>query len=1238
MLTLPEWIVSPISLRRKFNLTLQNVTLDFNQSIEKEFQETLKFKFVVGIHSRCYPRKKHKFRDGWVRHQGRNLDSCRSSSQSSSDLSSPNETCYSFVRRALQKLSNSKTWDNPHQRCRPPWFLQSTVDSSVNEHSCSEMEAATTNIGLSASRNGVCGWRCEIGSKMDKHNNDKQDSLDSNENADDIPIELHDVDSEIYEISDLERRTSNEGLNKGSMSRASSSNLKDSSKKSQSAKQLQRLPSVDSSSSPNMGHKSKSLSDILNLFSINFLHSRKTSQDSTSGSSSSSVAKHSSSSSTDSKSRQGTLLSSLQNHNRNGIIRSKSSHFTLAKVEEDNEQSASQPSTASLASDMNKTVDKAHLQQRWSVTGCPGYGTKAFGQDGYLDGSGGFDGKTCSKVEGNSRRPRSLILEHSVHIPRTLSAEDHKNGNTILPDLDSCLSFYGISGTRFPSPPYTKAEHNIVPPENKNWTENCSSLSDEVSTAQTNDLTVVHQHDKDQKKETQNHTSNSQQSGDRHQNEQSVKSDVSPKCWPIYKSRVPWCFNIREKSHSNKQQVKDHQCTNLMENSLVKTVKPGKSVFNELPMPSDPAKNDLWRDLFFANIIKQIIDREHLFPFRSMPNLYKAESVHSSFEWRRPKPHGDTNTSVDSTISVPKKHYSIRRRLSQPSNLDMKSGFKLEPQWIKQAASINTNPRNGFQKRSFSADVCCPLLEASKSTEDGICPCSHAGGISDPSSRNRCCYARHRSCACNSLGEIKKGVIKHSLSAGDSALKSIPFNLHSVATIKVGNNKIIVKEDSLQSDTSIDSDDSVASVIRRDRIPSCEIASPAPQKDSTSGSLHGRFERLCSNCSKESSNHSDTSFDSEESCISVIAVVPPGNAQGVLSSEVDSGVTKDAINDDVTDTGDNRISDQRSQPISESCCLKAAESIEADVKAVPRLSNDDVSLSDKDDSNTDIDEHAESLSNVDEIQSVPSMKSSISWEKYLDACESLVLDSIFYVNVAYSDYSGCGEDVATDCLMPDQLFDYYDDTVSLKYFDSEMPMTAEMCWLEPTPSWKSSEDSLGEGEEGSDSNEDSLPPLNDNLSTLDDDDTLKLQIFDGPDATEEEELHKPPLAASPQGRLLEAAVDVANTLQSAVSVAVTSTEKRKVTLAALKNCEHFQCLTKESVGIVVTEQLVPTLEMDHSIQDASKNRLEVHKIYADAESYNDVPFPEILESIASDFPMDPPLEFQGRCFESFQTL
>ncbi|KAK3910359.1 putative tRNA methyltransferase 9B [Frankliniella fusca] len=62
-------------------------------------------------------RRRHRGHHGHG--QGRSIDTGRavSASHSSSSLSSPNETCYSFVRRALQKLAGSKR--------SAPWFLES---------------------------------------------------------------------------------------------------------------------------------------------------------------------------------------------------------------------------------------------------------------------------------------------------------------------------------------------------------------------------------------------------------------------------------------------------------------------------------------------------------------------------------------------------------------------------------------------------------------------------------------------------------------------------------------------------------------------------------------------------------------------------------------------------------------------------------------------------------------------------------------------------------------------------------------------------------------------------------------------------------------------------------------------------------------------------------------------------------------------------------------------------------
>ncbi|KAG5898635.1 hypothetical protein JTB14_021009 [Gonioctena quinquepunctata] len=57
---------------------------------------------------------------GKGRHKGRSIDPGINSSQSSSSLSSPNETCYSFVRRAIQKLAGGR-----RVGVHRPWFLES---------------------------------------------------------------------------------------------------------------------------------------------------------------------------------------------------------------------------------------------------------------------------------------------------------------------------------------------------------------------------------------------------------------------------------------------------------------------------------------------------------------------------------------------------------------------------------------------------------------------------------------------------------------------------------------------------------------------------------------------------------------------------------------------------------------------------------------------------------------------------------------------------------------------------------------------------------------------------------------------------------------------------------------------------------------------------------------------------------------------------------------------------------
>ncbi|KAL1130163.1 hypothetical protein AAG570_013101, partial [Ranatra chinensis] len=63
------------------------------------------------------------------RRRGRNKQKEVATSQSSSSLSSPNETCYSFVRRALQKLAGGKRGGSRNR----PWFLDSWTSCASKE-------------------------------------------------------------------------------------------------------------------------------------------------------------------------------------------------------------------------------------------------------------------------------------------------------------------------------------------------------------------------------------------------------------------------------------------------------------------------------------------------------------------------------------------------------------------------------------------------------------------------------------------------------------------------------------------------------------------------------------------------------------------------------------------------------------------------------------------------------------------------------------------------------------------------------------------------------------------------------------------------------------------------------------------------------------------------------------------------------------------------------------------------
>ncbi|GFX59614.1 uncharacterized protein TNCV_3753791 [Trichonephila clavipes] len=137
-------------------------------------------------HSAAVNRKRQKYRNGRGRY--RSADSamhCRranaTSSQSSSELSSPNETCYSFVRRAFQKLSNSTANGSPYdtfaKKSPPtPYFYRSCRKPCVSESM--EFGKYNKDSAPGSPKKEFC----------------HQDSLDSEypdpTTEDDVPIEL----------------------------------------------------------------------------------------------------------------------------------------------------------------------------------------------------------------------------------------------------------------------------------------------------------------------------------------------------------------------------------------------------------------------------------------------------------------------------------------------------------------------------------------------------------------------------------------------------------------------------------------------------------------------------------------------------------------------------------------------------------------------------------------------------------------------------------------------------------------------------------------------------------------------------------------------------------------------------------------------------------------------------------------------------------------------------------------
>lgn len=90
-----------------------------------------------GGHPTSHAKKKLRYRNGRGRYRSADHP-CPTSSQSSSELSSPNETCYSFVRRAFQKLSSSAStagsYDSYSRKSNPrPYFYRSCRKPCISD-------------------------------------------------------------------------------------------------------------------------------------------------------------------------------------------------------------------------------------------------------------------------------------------------------------------------------------------------------------------------------------------------------------------------------------------------------------------------------------------------------------------------------------------------------------------------------------------------------------------------------------------------------------------------------------------------------------------------------------------------------------------------------------------------------------------------------------------------------------------------------------------------------------------------------------------------------------------------------------------------------------------------------------------------------------------------------------------------------------------------------------------------
>eukprot|EP00094_Tigriopus_californicus_P013348 TCALIF_12909-PA protein Name:"Similar to Kiaa1456 Putative methyltransferase KIAA1456 (Mus musculus)" AED:0.20 eAED:0.20 QI:0/0.28/0/0.87/0.71/0.62/8/0/447 len=133
-------------------------------------------------------------RRGRGRNRGRSIDPDGDFPpyQSSSDLSSPNETCYSFVRRAMQKLSNQKkqirgTHDlmenNSAQLARFPCRIgtETSIETSIENPTCVAQSSFEEELFRGLNRDGEDG-RPDMKTQRDSMSTaSSQDSLHTND-------------------------------------------------------------------------------------------------------------------------------------------------------------------------------------------------------------------------------------------------------------------------------------------------------------------------------------------------------------------------------------------------------------------------------------------------------------------------------------------------------------------------------------------------------------------------------------------------------------------------------------------------------------------------------------------------------------------------------------------------------------------------------------------------------------------------------------------------------------------------------------------------------------------------------------------------------------------------------------------------------------------------------------------------------------------------------------------------